>query len=304
MGRNGFLVLSLMLISCWGVSSPAQTRKQVSRKPAQSATPAANSQSQQATITNEALIYQNDDFDAPVIATLKRGTVYTISKGKKGPFYKIRVKPGTVGWIADTDVKVGVHKVATPKAQKEMKPLFDPEKENDKKKKPFFASRFRGFTLDYIYYTEDTIGGTQSEFMMFYGAKFYGFNTLFDGEIYTESNILFSPSAPKYYEDVTGKSAGGFIFITDFLFQTPTPRGKDVITFYGFGPMLKYSHFNLEVPDGNRTLNYAADDMTIGAVINLGFAARFNRVAVRFDAKYYWEKTQYYGLGANVGLDF
>lgn len=304
MSRNKFLFLLPLFVLCWGSYSSAQKREPAQNSQASAATPAANAQSQQATIVNEALVYQNDDFDAPVIATVKRGGVYTISSGKKGPFHKIRVKPGTVGWIADTDVKIGVHKVNTPKQKKEMTPLFDPEKENDKKKKPFFASRFRGLTLDYIYYTEDTVGGTQSEFMMFVGAKFYGFNTLFDGEIYTESNILFSPSAPKYYEDVTGKSAGGFIFITDFLFQTPTPRGKDVITFYGFGPMLKYSHFNLEVPDGTRTLNYAADDMSIGAVINLGLAARFNRVAVRFDAKYYWEKTQYYGLGANVGLDF
>jgi hypothetical protein len=115
---------------------------------------------------------------------------------------------------------------------------------------------------------------------------------------------LFSPSAPKYYEDITKKSAGGFIFIADFLFQTAVPRGKDVMTFYGFGPMLKYSHFNLEVPDGTRTLNYAADDMSVGAVFNLGLGFRISRVAMRLDAKYYWEKVQYYGFGANVGLDF
>lgn len=264
----------------------------------------AGAQAQQATIVNEgALVYQNDDFDAPVIGTLKRGGVYSISSGKKGPFHKIRLKPGMVGWIADTDVKVGVHKIAPPKPEKEKKPLFEPEKPADKKK-AFYATRYRAFTLDSIYFTEDTVGGTHSEYLMFFGAKFYGFNTLFDGEIYTESNLLFAPSAPKYYEDVTGKSAGGFVFLMDFLFQTPMPRGKDFMTFYGMGPMLRYSHFNVEVPDGTRTLNYAADDMTVGAVFNFGLGGRIQRVGLRFDAKYYWEKTQYYGFGLSAGLDF
>jgi hypothetical protein len=254
-------------------------------------------------VVNEALVYQNDDFDAPVIATVKRGSVYSISAGKKGPFYKIRLKPGTVGWIADTDVKPGVHKVAAAPKKSKMKPLEGAEKP-EPKNKPFFASRYRGLTIDYIYFTEDTVGGSQSAYTTFFGAKFYGNNTLFDGEIYTESNILFSPSAPSYYDDITHRSAGGFIFIADFLFQTPSPRGKDFMTYYGFGPMLKYSHFNLEVPDGARTLNYAADDMSVGVVFNLGVGFRIGRVATRFDAKYYWEKTQYYGFGANVGLDF
>lgn len=267
---------------------------------------AAWAQSQQGTIQNDAaLVYQDDDFDAPVIATLKKGSVYSISTGKKGPFYKIRVKPGSVGWIADSDIKPGVHKTATPKPEKEIKPLFDPEKpEKQDKKKAFFSQRYRAFTVDYIYFTEDTVGGQQSEFMTFYGAKFYGFNTLFDGEIYTESNLLFAPTAPKYYEDITGRAASGFAFLVDFLFQTPVPRGKDVMTFYGMGPMLKYSHFNLEVPTGTSTLNYAADDMSVGAVFNFGLGARINRVGLRFDAKYYWEKTQYYGFSASAGLDF
>lgn len=263
----------------------------------------AQAQSQQGTIINEgSLVYQNDDFDAPVIGTLKRGAVYTISAGKKGPFYKIRLKPGTVGWIADTDVKVGVHKVTTP-TKKKLKPLADAEKP-ESKVKPFYATRYRGISYDSIYYTEETVGGKQAEYVPFFGVKFYGYDTLFEGEIYTESNILFSPSAPKYYEEMTGRSTGGFIFLANFLFQTVTPRGKNAMTHYGFGPMLKYSQFNLEVPDGSRTLNYSAVDMTVGAVFNFGLGFRLHRVGLRLDATYYWEKTQYYGFGANIGLDF
>ncbi len=256
-------------------------------------------QAQQATIIQDgALIYQDADFDAPVIDTLKRGQVHSISKGKKGPFYKIRVKPGIVGWIADTDVKLGVVKIA---------PAEKNEGRLDKKetrKKPFFATRYRGPTLDFINYTEDTLGQERSEFMTFYGVKFNGYNTLFDGEIYTDGNILFSFGAPKYYSDVTKKSADGFIVMADFLMQTVLPQSKTMLFYYGFGPMFKYSHFTIEVPSGAKSVSYAADDMTLGALFDLGLAFRFERLSVRADAKYYWERTRYYGFGLNLGWEF
>lgn len=259
-------------------------------------------QAQQATvILDGALVYQDADFDAPVIQTLKRGGVYNISTGKKGPFYKIRLKPGTVGWISDTDVKLGVVKLAPPPPDKK---LFDKKEEKPAKKKPFFATRYRGPVVDFVNYTEDTLGRERSEFLPFYGVKFNGFNTIISGEIYTEGNIMFHFGAPAYYSDVTKKSGDGFIFVSNFLLQTVSPMGKSQLFYYGFGPMFRYSHFTLEVPDGTKTLSYSADDMTLGAVFNLGLAFRFGGVSLRTDAKYYWERTKYYGLGLNLGWEF
>ncbi|KHD87758.1 MAG: hypothetical protein OM95_12135 [Bdellovibrio sp. ArHS] len=256
-------------------------------------------QAQQATVLLDgALVYQDADFDAPVIATLKRGAVHSISTGKKGPFFKIRLKPGSVGWISDTDVKPGVYKLAAPKEEKKR------VEEKEEKRKPFFATRYRGPALDFINFTEDTLGQERSEFLPFYGVKFNGFNTIFTGEIYTEGNILFHLGAPKYYSEVTGKGGDGFIFLADFLFQTVLPQGKNGIFFYGFGPMFRYSHFTLEVPNGTKTLSYSADDMTLGAVFDLGLSWRFGRYSVRTDAKYYWERTKYYGFGLNLGWEF
>lgn len=260
-------------------------------------------QAQQATVILEgALVYQDADFDAPVIQTLKRGDVYSISTGKKGPFFKIRLKPGTVGWISDTDVKLGVVKLAAPPPDKK---LFDKNEEKSvKKKKPFFATRYRGPALDFINFTEDTLGQERSESLLFYGVKFNGYNTIISGEIYTEGNIMFHVGAPGYYSDVTKKGSDGFIFISNFLLQTASPLSKTQLFYYGFGPMFRYSHFTLEVPNGTKTLSYSADDMTLGAVFNLGLAFRLGSVSVRTDAKYYWERTKYYGLGLNVGWEF
>lgn len=259
-------------------------------------------QAHKATVVQDgALIYQEADFDAPVIQKLRRGGVYDISKAKRGPFYKIRLKPGVLGWIADSDIRLGAVKLAAPSAEKKS---VDKSEEIKVRKKPFFATRYRGPSLDYIYFTEDTLGKERSDSLLFYGIKFNGFNTVMSGEIYTEGNILLHMGAPAYYSEVTKKSSDGFIFMANFLFQTVLPQSKWHMFYYGFGPMFKYSHFTLEVPDGARTLSYAADDMNLGAVFNLGLAFRIGSASLRTDAKYYWERTKYYGLGMNLGWEF
>ncbi|MNJ98539.1 hypothetical protein D3C87_163060 [compost metagenome] len=258
-------------------------------------------QAQQATVVNNgALVYKEADFDAPVLTQLKSGGVYSISKGKKGPFYKIRVKPGSIGWIADSDVKLGVVKV-----EEEPEPVNLDEEIKKKHQKPFFASRYRGPVFEYLFYEEDTLGRKRSEGLLFYGLKINGFDTLFDGEIYTDTNILFHVGAPKYYAEETGESADGYIVIANFLLQTITPKSKWHFYYYGLGPTVKYSHFNLHLPNGTSQSSYSADDLTIGLVFNLGLAFRLSEtLSLKTDVKYYWEKTQYLGAGVNLGFIF
>jgi hypothetical protein len=258
-------------------------------------------QAQQATVVNDgALVYQDADFDAAVINTLKVGGVYNISKGKKGAFYKIRLKPGTVGWIADNDVRLGVIKI------KPQPKTVDIETEMKKKPvKPFMRSRYRGVALEYLMYQEDTMGEYRTSGLMFYGMKINGYNTMFTGDIYTDANILFHVGAPSYYADETGHSADGFIVIANFLLETALPQSKWHMFYYGFGPTFKYSHFNLESDTGTESLTYPADDMTLGAVFNLGLGFRLSQsLSLRSDIKYYWEKTKYYGAGLNLGFAF
>lgn len=259
-------------------------------------------QAVKATVINDgALVYREADFDAPVITSLKVGGVFSISKGKKGPFHKIRLKPGTLGWIADTDVKAGVFKVTSvpqEKAESEVE-----QKENIRKQKPYFASRYRGPVLEMINFTEDTLGRELNAPTLFYGMKFSGFNTAISGDIYAESNVLVHFGAPSYYSDYTKKSADGFVVLGNVLLQTVMPKGKNLLYFYGFGPVVKYSHFTLMVPNNNES-TYSADDLTLGAVINLGIGARVWDMSLRSDLKYYWETTKYLSLGVSLGWNF
>ena len=258
-------------------------------------------QSQQGTVIEETQIYQDADFDAPVIAVVKPGGVYSISTKKKGPFYKIKIKQGMIGWIADSDIHVGVIKNSASAQKKKIEE--ERERERDTRR-PFFATRYWGPAFEYMNYTEDTMGKERTAGLLFYGLKWSGYNTLIGGEIYTDSNLLIYSGAPSYYKDVTGQSAGGFIVNANFLFQTINPITPSALYFYGFGPALRYSHFDLHLPNGATTIGYSADDMALGAVFDFGLAFRLSRVSLRADAKYYWEKNKYFAGGASLGFEF
>lgn len=251
-------------------------------------------------IADEAQVYKDPDFDAPVMAVLKQGQVLQISKGKKGPFYKVRLKPGKTGWISDAEIRPGV--ITQQDLHEAAQQEEEAEEVSARGKRPFFASRYRGLSVDFIDYAEDTMGGRRNAQTTFFGLKFNGYNTLFSGDMYTESNILFHSGAPSYYKDYTGHEGSGYIVILDFLFQTALPKGKNLLFFYGFGPMFKYSHFDLTLTGSQDA--YSADDMTLGVLFNVGVAYRIKRVSIRPDIKYYWEKSSYVGYGINVGLDF
>lgn len=257
-------------------------------------------QSQQGTVVNdESIVYRDPDFDAPVLGNLKSGSVVTISKGKKGPFYKVRLKPGKMGWIADSDVRPGII------SSKEQEKFVREEEEKKKPQKPFFASRYRGPTFEYLMYNEDSTGAGRTDGLLFYGLKFSGFNTIFSGEIFTDANIIFHSGAPKYYEDLTKRSAEGFIVIANFLFQTVIPQNTWFFYYYGLGPTVKYSHFDLTLANTPTDKPYSADDLTVGAVINWGLAFRFgDKLSLHTEVKYYWEKSQYLGGGISLGYIF
>lgn len=258
-------------------------------------------QSQKGTIVGEeAQIYQDPDFDAQVIAVLKLGGIYVISKSRKGPFYKIRIKSGVIGWIADTDVRPGIFKVNAENKEEAEAEL----EEKVETGKPFFATRYRGPVVEFVNYTEETMGKERSSHLPFYGIKWAGFNTLIKGEIYTDSSLLFYSGAPSYYQDLTGKSAEGFILNAQFLFQTVDNISRSVLYYYGFGPVARFSHFSLQLAEAANTNSYAADDLALGAVFDMGIAVRFKKLSLRGDAKYYWEKTKYSAFGINFGWEF
>ncbi len=279
----------------------------------------AQSNSQKATVLNEdTLVYKKDDFDAEVLATVQRGEIYSISKKAKGPFYKIRLKPGKVGWISDADIKLGEHKNLDPKPEQ----VFSDTKSKKKKKKGgeeeeeflpfedaesmeenrsnFLAQRYRGLALESVMFTEDTMGARRKENVFFYGPGWSGYNTLFDAELYTTAQILFHWGAPDYYKTITGESASGYIIKPHFLFETVFRDTENMLMYYGFGPSMTFSHFETSLAYVGGKSGFTTEDMNIGAVFSIGAAFRFKSFSPRIEFKYYWENVQYYGINLSL----
>ena len=253
-------------------------------------------------ISDGAYVYKQADFDAEVLTQLPEGKTYQISSKVTGAFYKIKVSDGVYGYIADTDVKATSAEIE--KKEKKEKEKKQADKEHRRRRhQEFDEEKFRGFQISQIGYREDTMGVKPTENLLFFGAKFTGPEVFMDAA-YTDANILFSYGAPRYYEDNTGNSASGYILIGDFLFETPIPQSRDTMMYFGFGPMLKYSKFTASVTNNGKTDSYDMTDVSIGAVFNVGYAWRFDLMALRGELTYYWEKMQYLGFTLAVQVPF
>jgi hypothetical protein len=159
----------------------------------------AEAQSQKAMVINQgAMVYKEADFDAPVLGELKAGQVYDVSLTQKGPFYKIRVKPGVLGWIADTDIRLSKGgKLDLKKGAKA--PEKTEEKKNfleKKRARSFYASRYRGPTLAMLSYSENTMGALRSQSLPFMDLKWRVRTPCLVATSEPMQNFYFTPALP------------------------------------------------------------------------------------------------------------
>lgn len=260
-------------------------------------------------------VYSAPDFNAPVIAELEQGKSYPVSTKKFSElFYKIQVKPGMLGYVSDSEVQVGGLKTAPNKKlnpkqaanpNKKTKPKEEkPKSRVESSRKPFYATRYRGVVVEQMNYAEDTMSKHRTANLTFFGYRVTGFNTMFTGEMSTDASVLVYFGAPKYYEEITGQPASGWILHSSFTFDTLYPQSKYHLVSYGFGPMFKYSHLVTSMKNTTNSFNtdYPMDDMTLGVLLRLGLAFRINSLSIRSDVKYYIESQRY--LAYNIAALF
>jgi hypothetical protein len=312
----------LMTFLAWpGARVHAQAQPQVQAKP-QSAN---QGQSLIAEITGEyPYVYAGPDFDSPVIATIKPGTFYYVSKQRfVYDFHKIRLAKNQDGYISSSEIKIVTAQYVQNRKKKgkaaadstadaatdpvtgaEMKPA----KKEAKKKitKPIYISRYQGLIVEQQNYIEDTMSNTRSDNLLFFGYRLVGFNTLFSGEMSTDLAVLYHSGVPAYYEKITGRSTSGQILNVQFTFDTIIPLAHSFMASYGFGPMIKYSHFevSLKNPAGIGNDAYVLDDMNFGVLFRLGAATRIGVIGLRADVKYYIESKQYVGINVSTLYEF
>ena len=249
-------------------------------------------------VNDGAIVYKKADFDSDPYAYLQAGKVFEVSTKKfGGAFHQIRIGKGKMGFIADSDIKFVKSTTQSPKKSSQE---VDKISQTKKAKKPFTFARFRGLNLTQIEYREDTMGSLLKDSMLFYGATFSGADLMIEGDVPMQVDLLFHSGAPGYYEDRTKKSANGFLFLADIMFVTPQLINKDLMYFFGFGGLFKFSKIDVQLED----TYYSLEDMNLGAVFNFGLSARFGRYALRPEYRYYWEKMQYSALGMSFQFDF
>jgi len=246
-------------------------------------------------VTPQAVVYEGPDFDAEQMATLEEGASVEVSQKKFGPFHRIRLQNGKMGYIADNDFAFkGQVKNSTVKEKLKISEKIEKEKP---KKYTLAGSHLWGANLSYVVYRENTMGMNPTQKSFFWGAKFAGPDFFIEGDTYTEMNILVRMSAPEFYAQATGIPTQGWIFMPDLLVQNIQPQSKNVMTSYGYGLMFRYSKYDVGLSNGSGGTNYySLDDMVLGAVANVGFFYRIGQMTLRGEYKLYMEKMTYWGL--------
>ncbi len=257
-------------------------------------------------------VYAQPDFDSPMLQTLKPGTFYNVSKQQYAyGFHRIMLAGNKVAFISSSEFKLVSSQYAQKKRALQANPKLAADqqaKQNEERKqrevnsRPMYISRYQGLIVEMQNFTEDTMSKTHNELLTFFGYRSVGYNTLFSGEMSTDTSVIVHTGAPDYYKDITGNAAAGWVVNAHFTFDTVSPISHDGVFSYGFGPMFKYSHFEtyLKNVNGPGTTAYTLDDMTLGVLFRVGAGARWNAISLRGDLKYYIESSRYASVNVST----
>jgi hypothetical protein len=258
-----------------------------------------------ATVVNDqALVYSEPDFDAEQIAEITEGTSVEVSQKAFGAFHRIKLPDGKMGYIADNDFQFK-GKVKTAPTIAPVNKLSTPDKASKtKKNRRTRRGQFWGPQFSYVGYREETMGLKPTQNSVFFGAKFFGPEILFEGSSTTDVNVMLKVGAPDFYRQATGVSTQGWILYSDFLFQNVYPQTDEIANYLGYGLMFRYSKYDVGLISGTTTNYYDLEDMVLGFVASAGFSYKIDQMLLRGEYKLYWEKMQYWGLGLSLLFPF
>ena len=293
-----------------------------------SATFAANSAQLGIVSIDGAMVYKDSNFDAPVIAYLKKGKKVRVSSRRYGAFYRVLVKRGVVGYISDIDVKVvgGDRSVKKKRKKRRKKSRRKKRKRSEefgedssdedwagssdkrfrKPKKSIFAKRYVGAFLGVVNFKEEVLGQKVSSNVNVIGAKVTGPELLFEGPYIFDINLMMSLSAPSYYGEISSTAVSGFFAILDaqVLYPYSTPTYEKWTIYFGGGPFLIYSKFgNVTVDGEDQPLDL--QDLKLGVSALAGFSYEIGKdYLAKIEPKFFLEKNSYFGIFASIQKEF
>ena len=242
--------------------------------------------------SDETDIYLSADFDSDIIETVHKGETFLISDKTYGPFYKIKLKSGKIGYIPDNEVNVnGKPFKETPfrdSAVEDAKKNKNPEFENDEgeENEPFDFSR-RGFTAQIINYREDTMGAIRSDDLIAIGYKSISDVTW---------EVIGAFKAPRYYAEKTGGDANGVQVWADYGINNTILLSKHSAIRDSGGLMAHASQIKVSAP----SKSYDLQDLSLGVVLDVGLMLQFKKVTFDLSAKYFFDRNNYGGVGLSL----
>lgn len=254
----------------------------------------------------EADIYNDEDFDAEVIDNVKQGETYSISNKTYGAFYKIKMKSGKIGYIADhqlvingkpfkekpfrteSEVLPSSKKLSKNKTQKDDDPIEKAYDDDDDDVDLFMKTDFSGVTLQLVNFHEETLGTLQVDNL--YAVGYKRMDAAFAWEIFV------SPQAPKYYAEKSKGSVQGFHIWGLSGFNSLVPISKFSRLRYGGSILLHGAHTKVSLP----AKSYELQDLTLGAALEGAYVIQIKKVAFEISLKYFFDRDNYGGLGLSL----
>ena len=242
-------------------------------------------------------VYMSGDFDSEVIDTVHEGEVYQVSDKPYGPFYRIKLKSGQIGYIVDYALDIEGRGPLKPKDLDEVE-LSDLKKEIDQNRDKssqdqidreqeeasLFSRNLSGPVALFYNYHENTMGSEQIGDLWALGYKSVGLLSW---------SVAGSWQVPKYYTDPAGYSAHGVQLWADLGISNTVGQSGPTSFRVGANAMTHISIIQLETP----ARRYDMHDITIGGNLEFAVTVKIKRVAPDISLKYYFDKSQYAAVG-------
>ena len=285
-----------------------------SKKPAAKKRPKDTGQNASIKIDGSA-VYEYPNFDSPVVEYMDRDKSVKISKkiypgiGGLGAFYKIRLRKGVFGYIADTDVLLkGGKSALSSDDESESDPLkiqekmMGPDSEDSGAESggdSLYLTRFLGLTYSNYNYVETLRKKSEEAATPLIGIKVSG-PTKFLGGFPLDANFVFTTTAPDFYDEIAS-STSGFMLIGDAAITIPLSESKRHIVYYGAGLLLRYSSWDVKLKSSPSSPAIDSQEVALGVLGLLGAGFTFTpKVMLKLDGKYNYEKEKYFAYGLSL----
>ncbi|MFK8139279.1 MAG: SH3 domain-containing protein [Bdellovibrionales bacterium] len=259
-------------------------------------------------VTDGAIVYKKGDFDAPVLGYLRANRKVKISSKTYGPFYRVKLKQGIIGYVSDIDVQPLSGTKRSKKGRARNRNANKQKQASSKKyrNKPVMGSQYVGAGFGSISFSDrfksssDGSQITKSSSTMFVGFKYTGPSKYLDGPLIVDANVLLAASLPTFYDDISSTPAVGNVMLVDVGLLNPmfNNRSDNYSLYYGAAIQLFYTDFEITVS----SVSVPATEWALGASLKLGGAYSFGKFVLKFEPTFYFAETNY--LGVNFGVQY